>query len=305
MSAQTGWNLLEKTEIRVERVGLAGANLSVIAGAVAGTLGLLEDEVLVIDARDDLLALDILRRSIDPYHLVGKRDAILRAIGSIDGVTVTDETDLCAEGMLGWLTLDQAVGKEALDRSREMIREIDARIRKRAVVFPTGNEVVAGQIVDTNTPLIRARLEREGYVVDGRPPLADDRELIGAALRAAVLDEGYGLVVTTGGVGAETKDCTIEALQGVDANASVPYICRFQKGQGRHAKDGVRIGVGRAGTALLLSLPGPNDEVELGLESAIGALADDRGPVKIADAVAGALRARLTEKMRNRHEANS
>ena len=303
MSAEVGWDLLEKTEIRIERVGLDGAHLSAIAGAVARTLGLSNDEVLVIDARDDLLALDILRRSIDPYQLVGKRGAILRAIGSVEGVTVTDDTDLCAEGMLGWLAFDEAEGREALDRSRDMLRDINARIRRRAVVFPTGNEVVAGQIVDTNTPLIRARLEREGYVVDEKPPLADDRELIEGALRAAVLEEGYGLVITTGGVGAESKDCTIEALQGVDAEASVPYICRFQKGHGRHAKDGVRIGVGRAGTGLLLSLPGPNDEVELGLEAAIGALADGREAVKIANAVAGVLRERLAEKMRNRHRA--
>jgi molybdenum cofactor synthesis domain-containing protein len=301
MRAEATWDTLEKTEIRVERVGVAGANLTELAAAVASTLGLPKDDVLVIDARDDLLALDILRRSIDAYQLVGKREAILNAIGGIEGVTVTDETDLCAEGMFGWLAFDEVEGREALDRSREMMREIDARIRKRAVVFPTGNEVVAGQIVDTNTPLICERLEREGYAVDRRPPLRDDRELIEGALRSSVLDEGYGLVVTTGGVGAETKDCTIEALQGVDSQASVPYICRFEKGHGRHAKDGVRIGVGRAGTGILVSLPGPNDEVELGLEAAIGALGDDREPVKIANAVAGALRERLSEKMRARH----
>ena len=270
MSAGAGWDTLEKTEIRIERVGLDGANLTELAKVVADVLGLPHDEVLVIDARDDLLALDVLRRTVDAYQLVGKRDAMLKAIGKLEGVTVTEETDLCAEGMLGWLALDEAKGREALDRSRDMIREIEARVGRRAVVFPTGNEVVAGQIVDTNTPLIRTRLEREGYVVEERPPLSDDRELIEAALRAAVFDEGYGLVVTTGGVGAETKDCTIEALQGVDAEASVPYICRFEKGRGRHAKDGVRIGVGRAGTALLVSLPGPNDEVELGLEAALG-----------------------------------
>ena len=141
MSAEARWDLLEKTEIRVERVGLEGANLSAIAAAVARALGLPDDEVLVIDARDDLLALDILRRSIDPYQLVGKRDAILGAIGSIEGVTVTEETDLCSEGMLGWLAFDEAEGREALNRSREMIREIEVRVCRRAVVFPTGNEV--------------------------------------------------------------------------------------------------------------------------------------------------------------------
>ena len=301
MSAEAGWNTLEKTEIRVERIGLDGANLSELAKVVADVLELPHDEVLVIDARDDLLALDVLRRSIDAYQLVGKRDALLRAIGRLDGVTVTERTDLCAEGMFGWLAFDAVEGRAALDRSTEMMREIDARIRKRAVVFPTGNEVVAGQIVDTNTPLIRAKLERAGYVVDERPPLRDDRALIEAALRTAVLDEGYGLVVTTGGVGAETKDCTIEALQGVDPAAATPYLCRFERGHGRHAKDGVRIGVGCAGAAILLSLPGPNDEVELGIDAALPRLAARAEADEIATAVAGVLRERLSEKMRARH----
>ncbi len=301
MSAEATWDTLEKTEIRIERVGLHGANLTELAAAVARTLGLPEDDVLVIDARDDLLALDILRKSIDAYQLVGKRDAMLAAIGEIEGVTVTAETDLCAEGMLGWLAFDEVEGREALDRSREMLREIDARIRRRAVVFPTGNEVAAGQIVDTNTPLIRAKLERAGYAVDERPPLRDDRALIEGALWSAVMDEGYGLVVTTGGVGAETKDCTIEALQGVDPEAATPYLCRFEKGHGRHAKDGVRIGVGRAGTGILLSLPGPNDEVELGMNAALGPLAEREEPAEIAGAVASVLRERLSEKMRSWH----
>ncbi len=298
MTAEAAWDTLEKTEIRVERIGLEGANLTELASVVADVLGLPHDEVWVIDARDDLLALDVLRRSIDAYQLVGKRDAILAVIGGLDGVTVTDETDLCAEGMFGWLAFDEQEGREALDRSTEMMQEIEAHIRMRAVVFPTGNEVVAGQIVDTNTPLIRSRLERAGYVVDERPPLRDDRALIEGALRSAVMDEGYGLVVTTGGVGAETKDCTIEALQRVDGAASTPYICRFEKGHGRHAKDGVRIGVGRAGTGIMLSLTGPNDEVELGIDAALGLLTGQAEPAEIADAVVGVLRERLGEKMR-------
>ncbi len=301
MNTEEGWNTLEKTEIRIERIGLDGANLTELAKVVADVLGLPHDEVLVIDARDDLLALDVLRRSIDAYQLVGKRDAMLQAIGKLHGVTVSEKTDLCAEGMFGWLAFDEVEGRAALDRSAEMLREIDAKIRKRAVVFPTGNEVVAGQIVDTNTPLIRARLEREGYVVDERPPLPDVLDTIQGALSNAAHDEGYGLVVTTGGVGAETKDCTIEAMLGVDPQASTPYLCRFEKGHGRHAKDGVRIGVAQAGTALLLSLPGPNDEVELGLEAAIEHLNAQAAPEVVAEAVARVLRERLSEKMTSWH----
>ena len=58
------WDLLEKTELRIERVELEHADLTAVATTVADVLGVGHDEVLVIDARDDLLALDILRRTI-------------------------------------------------------------------------------------------------------------------------------------------------------------------------------------------------------------------------------------------------
>ena len=60
------WDLLEKTELRIERVELDQVDLEAVARTVADVLGVGHDEVLVIDARDDLLALDILRRTIDP-----------------------------------------------------------------------------------------------------------------------------------------------------------------------------------------------------------------------------------------------
>jgi len=115
------WNVLEKTELRIERVGLDGADLSVVEATVADELGIPHDEVIVIDARDDLLALDILRRTIDPYVLVGRREALLNALGQIAGVHVTEETDVCSEGMLGWITADATEATAALHRSREMV----------------------------------------------------------------------------------------------------------------------------------------------------------------------------------------
>jgi molybdenum cofactor synthesis domain-containing protein len=302
MSAAGDWDLLDKTEIRIERVGLDHANLTAIAAAVADVLSLPREDVMVIDARDDLLALDILRRSLDPYGIVGKKQAILAAIATIDGVEITAKTDLCAEGMLGWLAFEETAGREALDRSRDMLTEIESRVARRAIVFPTGNEVVAGQIVDTNTPMIRQRLEREGFEVDEGPVLADDQGLIERHLREAAFEGGYGLIVTTGGVGAETKDCTIEALESLDPDASTPYLCRFEKGHGRHAKDGVRIGVARSGSAVLLALPGPNDEVALGIEAAIEPLGLRQGPDAISESVALVLRDRLREKMQRPHQ---
>ena len=47
-------------------------------------------------------------------------------------------------------------------------------------------------------------------------------------MRAAV-EAGYGVVVTTGGVGAESKDHTIEALLKVDPQAATPYLTYFRR----------------------------------------------------------------------------
>ena len=54
-----------------------------------------------------------------------------------------------------------------------------------------------------------------------------------------------------------------EALARLDSHASTPYILKFQKGRGRHHKDGVRIGVGVLEKTIIVCLPGPHDEVRL------------------------------------------
>ena len=254
------WSLLEKTELRIERVGLSGANLDDVAAAVADVFGLPHDEVLVIDARDDLLALDILRTTIDAAVVIGRRDALLRALGAVPGVEVGPHTDVCSEGMLGWIGADPVEGAAALERSRAMAAEIDRAITSRAIVFSTGPEVISGQIEDTNKPWITARLRTAGYSVTDGEALPDDRDQIAGALREAAQERGFGLIVTTGG-GAEGKDGTIEALLAVDRDAATPSIFEVQAGHGRHVKAAVRIGVGEAGGAVIACLPGPHSEV--------------------------------------------
>jgi molybdenum cofactor synthesis domain-containing protein len=287
------WNLLEKTELRIERIGLDGADLSVIAATVADELGLPRDEVLVIDARDDLLALDILRRTIDPYVLVGRREALLNALRAVLGVRVTEETDVCSEGMLGWISADAAEATAALDRSREMVAEIERRIASRAIVFSTGPEVVAGQIRDTNKPWIIHRLQENGFAAMPGEDLPDDGDITAAAIREAVEERGYGLVVTTGGVGAEGKDGTVEALLSIDPDAATPSIFEVEAGHGRHVKARVRIGVGTIGDAVIVCLPGPHVEARLGVEALLAGLASGADKQQLADGIAAQLRERL------------
>lgn len=291
------FDLLNKTELRIEKIALENANLNAIATAIAGAIGIAEDDVLVTDLRDDTMTIDILRTDIDPYQLLGKKDPLLQKLSTVPGVSITEETSIHSEGMLGWIAHDNAGARPALERSEEMADEIRQRLSKRVMVFSTGIEVASGQIEDTNRLSISQRLEAEGYAVSHGPTLKDDEQLIAGALRQAIDNEGFSLVITTGGVGAEDKDKTVEAVLLLDPKAATPYITRYRKGTGRHHKDGVRIAVGEAPGALIVALPGPNDEVQLSLDILVTGLKSNAGKGVLAESIAGELRENLRLKM--------
>ena len=292
------FDLLNKTELRIEQILLQGANLNQVADVVADVFELSRGEVLVTDALNDVLVIDILRQTVNPYQLVGKKSVLFERLAGLPGIGITDKTSICSEGMMGWMTLDETRARLALKRSEMMAEEIRRRVGKRALVFSTGFEVSSGQIVDTNKPTIARRLERAGYSVTLGADLKDDRDHIHDHLRRAVEDEGYGLVITTGGVGAEAKDRTIEALLKLDPEAATPYVCKFEPGTGRHEKDGVRIGVGRASGALIVALTGPNDEVKRSLEVLVRGLESELFKNELAEEIARNLRAMLRERMK-------
>lgn len=118
---------------------------------------------------------------------------------------------------------------------------------------------------------------------------------------------GYGLLITTGGVGAEKKDCTIEALEALDPKAHTPYILKFTQGQGRHAKPGVRVAVGQIGTAMVVCLPGPNEEVRLAIKALLKGIEQNQSRAEMAEAIAEVLRDRFIQlkakKLKTKEEA--
>ena len=292
-------NLLEKTELWIKKISLHDANLNEIAATVADTLGMERSEVLVTDVQDHHVTVDILRQTVDPRLVVGKQEELLQSLARLQGVNVTRETSIHSNGMLGWIAFDRDDATEALGRSEKMVEEIHLNLSKRAIVFSTGHEVAAGQIKDTNTPAIAEKLEAEGFTVKRGPTLKDDKMLIAGNLRQAVYEDGYALIITTGGVGAEDKDHTVEAVLSLDPQAATPYICTFEKGKGRHAKDGVRIGVGQVEDALIVALPGPNDEVRMSMEVLVRGLESSPDKHVLAEQIAAGLRDKLREKMKH------
>ncbi len=278
--------LFEKTEIWISPIHIADVDLGLIAEKFAEILHLKRKEVMVVDVREELITLDILKKSVKAEDIIGKKDALLKALAAIPGVSLTPETSLHSDGILGLIAVeDEETASEILAGMDRMRREISDRISKRAIVFPSGFEVKRGMIQDANSPYIKERLEKEGYIVTVGGVLEDDVECIVPALRRA-MDGAYSLIITTGGVGAEDKDRMVESLLRLDPKAATPYIIRYEKGQGRHEKDGVRIGVAYVQPTYLIALPGPHEEVKAGMEVIISGLKKGLGKEELASALA-------------------
>ena len=77
-------------------------------------------------------------------------------------------------------------------------------------IVAVGTELLLGQLVDTNTPLIAQKLASVGIDVRATQAVGDNRQRIAAAIRASLVRaEG---IVTTGGLGPTTDDLTKEGV---------------------------------------------------------------------------------------------
>ncbi len=290
-----GLNLLEKTELWVNEITLKNANLTQMAGTVAKVLGLQEDKVMVVDVRPRHITFDVLEKNIPQENILGREDDLLTALGALPGVSITPDTTIHSNGILGLICAQVKNPEEVLGRISDMTQEIQAKIARRAIVFPTGFEIRQGLIEDTNTPYLKKLLEDNGYKVTVGEIIDDSPEDMLEKLSDA-LSRGFGLILTTGGVGAEDKDHTVEGIARLDPTAATPYIVKFKQGTSRHVKDGVRIGVGREGPSLMVSLPGPHDEVEAAAPVLLKGLAENWPKEMLAEQLASVLADKWRQK---------
>ena len=253
-------NLLEKTELRIHGLELSGVNLNELAARVAQVLELPANQVLVIDVREDHVCLDLLTPKINIRQIAGREQAVLKALTLMEGLTVGENARIDSSGILGLIAYDQNEALEIAALSQKMGSEIESNILRRALVFATGFEVKKEMIEDTNSPFLIDLLQKQGYAAEFGGILDDDLDIIANKLMEAT-ERGFGLVITTGGVGAEDKDFSVEAMNRIDRQAATPWIVKYEQGTGRHVKAGVRIGVGQYGLTTLINLPGPHDEV--------------------------------------------
>lgn len=260
-----GLNLLEKRELWIHHITLHNTNLTDLSNTVADILGLERNEVLVVDVRAEHITLDILANEIPTENIMGKEAQILNELAELPGVHLMEGACIHSNGILGMICLegtDEGEIKQTVGKIDHMVNEMKERIAKRAIIFPTGFELKQGLIEDTNTPFLKELLTNNGYEVSIGDIIEDDMDDMVFKLNDAI-SRAFGLIITTGGVGAEDKDKSVESLLAIDPEAETPYIVKFQQGTGRHVKDGVKIAVAEVGPSRLVSLPGPNDEVQL------------------------------------------
>lgn len=290
------WDLLEKTTFWIEDIDLSGADLKQVAAAAAEALNLGPHEVMVVDVRPGIVAFDILRRKVLAESVVGKEKELLQRLECIPGVTIGLEAKIHSEGVLGLIALEPNEAREVLSTSARMTSEIIQTVARRAIVFASGSEVLAGKIRDTNSPYLIEALTNAGFKAEFGGILEDDVNAVVNRLEETV-EKGYGLIITTGGVGAEDKDCNIEAILRLDPQAYTPWILKFTPDNKRHYKEGVRIAVGRIGITRLVALPGPHEEVQLACQALLEGLIQDVDDASLAKKIAEVLRERWKKHM--------
>jgi nicotinamide-nucleotide amidase len=92
-------------------------------------------------------------------------------------------------------------------------------VKLEVEILATGDELLTGQVVDTNSPWLMDRLWDLGVMVRRKVLVGDDRDDLDAALRDATARAD--VVVTCGGLGPTEDDLTAERVAAV---AGVPLV---------------------------------------------------------------------------------
>lgn len=288
----TSVQLLEKSEVWLRGISLDNANLPGLANAVADVLSLPREKVFVTDVRPQLVVLDILVPRVELEDVTGKQAELLGALRAIEGIAVAEDASVHSEGILGVIGTPREEVDRYLDDARKLESQIARYASRRVAVVSTGSELLAGEIEDTNFAAIRSAMEAAGFEVEFGG-IAGDSETEIAGMVARLSGEGFGVIVTTGGVGAEDKDHTVEALERLDRDIATAVLANYTRGHGRHVKDAVRIAIARLGWSTVFALPGPTHEVKLALPILIAGLASQTDPRNLVEAIAVPLRATL------------
>jgi molybdenum cofactor synthesis domain-containing protein len=283
-------DLFGKTELWVTGITLRGVVLPDLAAAAASALDRPLSEVFVTDVRGGRVVFDILSESIALEHVAGRQLQLLTALKAVRGVTMSPDAGAHSRGVLGVIGTAPAETKELLSRADEIDDRLRAHIARRVAVVSTGAEVERGDIADTNLACVTSHFASAGFSVSSGG-VADDDESAIAGRVARLITEGFGVIVTTGGVGAEDKDRTIEALELIVPELHTAVLTSYEVGHGRHVKPAVRVAAGRIHDALVVALPGPTREVDAAMPALLASIRTGRPAAIIVERMAVPIRA--------------
>lgn len=284
--------LLDKTELWVRGITVVDADLPALAKVAADVLNLPPDKLFVTDLGPSHVCFDVLIPRLNISDFVGKQAALLDALGKIAGVVISPDAKVHSDGILGLVGAAPDRVTAIVAEAERMESDLKTYVARRAAVISTGGELVDGRVHDTNFEAVAEILGAAGYDVQSGGAVSDDlQEIAGRVARIA--SEGFGLVITTGGVGAEEKDKTIEALALLDPAMSTAVLAHFKVGHGRHVKDSIRIAIAKVGFSLIVALPGPTHEVRLALPVLRDGLAAGTRASELVEKMAVPLRAVL------------
>lgn len=121
--------------------------------------------------------------------------------------------------LAGTRIIPLVIEKEKMEQVRELcgdepIMKVVPYTDRKVGIVTTGNEVFYGRIQDTFTPVVQGKVEYFGAEVIGHKITNDDNENIERCIRE-LLDEGYDMILCTGGMSVDPDDKTPLAIRNV------------------------------------------------------------------------------------------
>ena len=91
------------------------------------------------------------------------------------------------------------------------ITRIEVAAQPLVAILPTGNEIVAGKIIESNSRMLAAQVMRDKGIAACFPPVPDDFQKLREAVLAAI--ESHDMVLINAGSSAGTEDYTVQVLR--------------------------------------------------------------------------------------------
>lgn len=142
----------------------------------------------------------------------------------------------------------------------------------KAVIIPTGGEILDGTVLDTDSPMIQALLQKKfrNITVTVERPVEDVEDDICTQVRLAV-EQGADLVIVIGGSGGGhrysttlAKDYTHTGLAKLLEETAITSL------YGKNGHLWSRLVCGRLGSAIVFNVPGPYHEAKHAMEAVCG-----------------------------------